>query len=125
MKKTPTKRRPVLLRAKTRKTVRQFLAAFGAAILPAASFTVAHWETDERPWMWALVAAALAFSAPTLAEWATVWSGSRVKAWGFTILLEGVMIASHVPALYLAGLAILVAINGTSAWSKSAAPAVP
>jgi hypothetical protein len=66
--------------------------------------------------MWALVAAGLAFSAPTLAEWAEKWCRGKYKAYGFTALLEGVMIFSVNNYLALAGLAILVAINCNSAW---------
>ena len=93
------------------------IAAISAGFLPVDSFVIAHVEVQVNPWMWALVAAALAFSAPTLAEWATRWCKDRWKAWGFTILLEGVMVFSSVQYLAVAGAIILVAINCHSAWS--------
>ena len=46
--------------------------AVAAGFLPIASYCMAHMEVADRPLMWALVAAGLAFSAPTLAEWADV-----------------------------------------------------
>lgn len=92
------------------------LAAIGAGFLPIASYVVAHVEAVERPAMWGLVVAALLYSAPTLAEWSRSWCGNKIKAWGFTILLEGVMVASTVTALSLAGLAMLVIINAYYAW---------
>jgi hypothetical protein len=67
-----------------------------------------------------LVAAALAFSAPSVASWAQKWCGHVVKAWGFTVLLEGVLVFAHHEALSLAGLAMLVMINAANAWTLAA-----
>lgn len=109
----------VQLSAGEQRTVGQFIAALAAGFLPVASFTIAHMETGTRPWMWTLVLAGLMFSAPTLADWALKWCKDRWKAWGFTILLEGVMIFSSVQYLAATGLFILVAINCHSAWNLS------
>jgi hypothetical protein len=119
---TPVERSSASRRKAARTAIRpasiilRALAAIGAGFLPIASYVVAHIEALERPAMWGLVIAALLYSAPTLAEWSQSWCGSRIKAWGFTILLEGVMVASTVTALSLAGLAMLVIINAYYAW---------
>lgn len=113
------------LHAAERRTIGQFIAAVAASFLPIASYVLAHFEAPAMPMMWGLVAAALMFSAPTLAEWAQKWCRSPYKAWGFTILLEGTMVASTTTALGYAGLAVLVVINCHAAWSlagKSLAP---
>lgn len=118
--KTP-RRKPTVkvvnMSAAQKRTFAQFLAAAAGAFLPVASFVLAHFETKGQPWMWLLVAAALLFSAPTLAEWAEKWSGSATKAWGFCVLLEGVMIAAQNQWLAVGGLVILVGINAQSAWT--------
>lgn len=106
--------------AAQKKTVGQFCAALAAGFLPIASYVIAHYESQTQPMLWILVAAALMFSAPTLAGWAQKWTGNAYKAWGFTVLLEGVMVFSHIQALSYAGLAILVLINATNAYSLAA-----
>lgn len=103
--------------AAQKKSVAQFCAAIAAGFLPVASYVLAHFESQTNPMLWILVAAALMFSAPTLATWAQKWTGNAYKAWGFTILLEGVMVFSHITALSYAGLAILVMINATNAFA--------
>lgn len=100
----------------------QTVAALGAAFLPVASYQLAHVESLERPWLWGLVAAALAFSAPSVAAWAHTWTSKDplafpLKAWGFSVLLEGVMIASHTPWLSFCGLGMLVMTNAIAAWA--------
>ncbi len=107
---------PKLHKAELR-TMGQFIAALAAAFLPLASFVIAHHEATHNQTMWVLVAAALLFSAPTLAEWAQKWCKSSMKAWGFTCLLEGVMVFSGTEYLSYGGLAILMAINCNSAWT--------
>ncbi len=109
------------LNAAKKRTVGQVIAAAAAGFLPIASYAIAHHEANEKPLMWGLVAAALVFSAPTLATWAKKWTGSLYKAWGFTILLEGVMVASHIQALSITGLVLLIAINAHSAYQLAGA----
>jgi hypothetical protein len=105
--------------------VNRVLAACAAGFLPVASYILAHIESASDPRLWALVLAALAYSAPTLATWAASWTdkghprAAMMKAWGFTILLEGTMVLSHLPALSLSGLVILVAINSAQAFDRA------
>lgn len=117
VKPKPKRKALPTLTVKEQRTAGQFIAAISAGFLPVASFVIAHIEAPGNPWMWGLVLAALAFSAPTLADWATKWCKDRWKAWGFTVLLEGVMVFSTVQYLAVAGAVILVIINCHSAWS--------
>ena len=103
----------------------QLIASGAAAIIPISTFAMSHTElaglepTRESVLMHLptilLILCGLAYSAPTVAEWAFLWTFSRAKAWAFTLLLEGVMTISHVPVLpvvclcWLAGINLLVA----------------
>ena len=111
---------PIKINAAQKRTIGQAMASVASGFLPIASFVLAHFESKTNPLLWVLVAAALMFSAPTLAAWAQKWCGNAYKAWGFTILLEGVMVFSGTPALSYAGLAILVLINASNAWGLAA-----
>lgn len=96
------------------------LAAVAAGFLPISCYALVHHEvTPERPWLWGLVAASLAYSAPTLADWAASWCQSKIKGWSFAILLEGTMIGSHILPLNITGLALLTVINSAAAWSMA------
>ena len=103
----------------------QLIASGAAAIIPVSTFAMSHTElaglepTRESILIHLptilLILCGLAYSAPTVAEWAFLWTFSRAKAWAFTLLLEGVMTLSHVPILpvvclcWLAGINLLVA----------------
>lgn len=113
--------RPTLkVSAASKRSVHQVMASIAAGFLPVASFVIAHFEAKADPLAWGLVAAALAFSATTLAQWARRWSGSDVKSWGFTILLEGVLVYSSTLWLSATALAILVVINSAYAYEQAA-----
>lgn len=111
---------PIKINAAQKRTIGQVMAAVASGFLPIASFVLAHYESKTEPMLWVLVAAALAFSAPTLVLWAKKWCGGMVKAVGFSVLLEGVMVFSHTEWLSFAGLIILVAINSANAWELAA-----
>jgi hypothetical protein len=103
----------------------QLIASGAAAIIPISTFAMSHTELAglepsrdsilvHLPTI-LLILCGLAYSAPTVAEWAFLWTFSRAKAWAFTLLLEGVMTLSHVSILpviclcWLAGINLLVA----------------
>jgi len=111
--------RPFKVERHAKRIGRQTIAAVAAGFLPVASYVVARIEAPADPKLYGLVLASLAFSAPQLAQWAQTWCGHAIKAWGFAVLLEGVMILSGVPPLALTGLAILVLINATYAWDAA------
>jgi hypothetical protein len=77
----------------------QLIASGAAAIIPISTFAMSHTElaglepTRESILMHLptilLILCGLAYSAPTVAEWAFLWTFSRAKAWAFTLLLEG------------------------------------
>lgn len=108
---------PIKVSAAQKRTIGQFSAALASGFLPIASYMIAHYESATNPMLWILVAAALLFSAPSVAGWALKWTGNTYKAWGFTVLLEGVLVASHTQWLSLIGLGILVLINAQNAWT--------
>lgn len=120
------KPKPVILKAH-RRSAQQVIAGIAAGFLPVASYVIAHIEAQQpsavlifgQPALYLLVLAALAYSAPTLATWAKRWAGSTWKAWSFTVLLEGVMVFSHIQPLSLTGLVLLVSINAVTAYGKA------
>ena len=126
MKSTDTSRprsnatRRKLIKAREARTVGHVLAGAAGAWLPFASWCFAH--NPELPWYgWVLVVAALSYSAPTLAAWASRWCGHNLKAWAFTVLLEGVLIQPIMPTLSYGSLALLVSINAYDAFRRASA----
>ena len=119
--KRKVSRAPKVLTVRKVRKIRQVLAAASQAFLPVGSFWMAHHEAVQEGahWKWALVAAALTASAPAVAEWAQSWAGNKYKAWGFTALLEGVLIGSDTWWLGGIGLAILIAVNADAAWARA------
>jgi hypothetical protein len=111
---------PIKINAAQKRTIGQFVAAIASGFLPIASFVIAHHEAAQQPLLWILVAAALMFSAPSVASWAEKWCGNVYKAWGFTILLEGVLVFAHHEALSFGGLTMLVMINAANAYHLAA-----
>ena len=109
------------LKTAASKTAQRIMAAMGASFLPVASYQVAHNEAAANPMLWALVGSALAFSMPQLVKWVHSWAPSRyyVKAIGFAVLMESVMIFSGTPWLAYCGLGILVVINALAAWAQA------
>ena len=83
--------------------------------VPAASYTIVHLEVAQRPQLWVLVAGGLAYSALSVFTWARRAFRHPVKAAGFVILTEGTLTMSHTLWLSLAGLGILVVLNGATA----------
>lgn len=84
------------------------------AIVPLATFMVAHEELGATPWlnpMSLLVLGGLLYSARTVYQWGRLAFGSWAKALGFTVLLEGVMTCSAQPWLAITALVYLCAIN--------------
>jgi hypothetical protein len=110
----------VRVTVKQKRVADQLVACLGASFLPVASYMLAHYEAVDYPALWTLVTAALLFSAPSVATWAQRWTGSMVKAWGFSILLDGTLVFSHIQWLSLTGLGILVVINALAAWQRAA-----
>lgn len=114
-----------LIRASQWRDVNQIIVTLAAGFLPIASYVVAHIEAAGDRWLWILVGACLLFSAPTLATWSLTWTGNgwlgRIKAWGFTIVLEGTMIFSHTELLRLSGMVLLVVINAAYAFKQAKA----
>jgi phosphoglycerol transferase MdoB-like AlkP superfamily enzyme len=90
------------------------------AFVPVAAYIIAHHETQARPMLWLLVAAALVFSALSVFDWTRRAFGSAAKAAAFCILTEGTMLATWNNYLSYAALALLIAINATATGAQLA-----
>ena len=82
--------------------------------VPMASYTLVHFEVANNPLLWILVVGALLYSGITVFKWALAAFGNQVKAAGFVVLLEGILTFSHIHALSLSALGILIFINAVS-----------
>jgi hypothetical protein len=82
--------------------------------VPVAVFSLVHFEVAKYPAMWVAVVAGLAYSAPTVFKWAKAAFGEPVKAGGFVVLLESILTFSHLHALNITALFILIFINAVA-----------
>jgi hypothetical protein len=87
--------------------------------VPVASFVVARHELERGRALYGqlgawLVLGGLLYSATTVYAWGREAFRSPVKATGFVVLLEGVLVGSRVEWLAFAALAYLVAINAVA-----------
>jgi hypothetical protein len=80
--------------------------------IPCATFFVAHQDVLANRLYWILVAGGLLFSAKTVFDWTKVAFQSSAKAFGFCLLVEGVMTFSTIVYLSWAALVVLALING-------------
>jgi hypothetical protein len=100
-----------------RKPVAALLGAT-AGLVPVGVFELGHYElTSWSPLdcpKAAIVYAGLLFSALTVLGWSTDMFGSKVKAIGFTALLEGIMMTADAGWLSAIALGYLVAINAVA-----------
>ena len=97
------------------------IATIGAALgafIPCASYQLSRHECASYPWMWVLVAGGFLFSSFTVFDWAKTAFGHSVKAFGFVILTEGVLVLCHTEWLSIGGLIILAALNATATASN-------
>lgn len=109
----------ITLAFKARNRVATLVGFLLGGVVPVATYLEAHVDLDELLPLHTqvatyLVLGGLAFSAKTVYEWAKLAFDNAIKAAGFVVLLEGVMITSDVPVLPLALLAVLVGINGVA-----------
>jgi hypothetical protein len=79
--------------------------------VPIATYILAHGELAAEPRKAALVAGGLLFSATSVFGFGREAFRSVLKALGFVVLIEGVMIWSSTEPLSLAALGLLVLIN--------------
>lgn len=95
------------------------LGALLAGIVPLASYVLVHSELDHTRSILTQLPAwiafgGLAFSFLTVFHWAQKAFENWVKAAGFVILLEGVMVASKTGWLGIAALCYLIVINAVA-----------
>jgi len=107
----------VRIALRPRNRLATFLGFLLGGFVPLASFFVAHFELSAITPLYAqralyLVLGGLAYSAKTVWQWGTLAFQNGFKAFGFVVLLEGVMVTSHILWLSIAALVYLMAING-------------
>jgi hypothetical protein len=105
------------LRAARHKPIAALIGAT-AGLVPVGVYEVGHyeltsWSPLECPKA-VIVYAGLLFSALTVLGWSANMFGSKVKALGFTLLLEGIMMASSAAWLTAIALTYLVLINAAA-----------
>lgn len=105
------------LRAARHKPIAALIGAT-AGLVPVGVYEVGHyeltsWSPLECPKA-VIVYAGLLFSALTVLGWSANMFGSKVKALGFTLLLEGIMMASSAAWLTAIALSYLVLINAAA-----------
>ena len=105
------------LRVARQKPVAALLGA-AAGLVPVGVFELGHYElTSWSPLACpkaAIVYAGLVFSALTVLGWSSDMFGSRLKAIGFTALLEGIMMTADAGWLSAIALCYLVVINAVA-----------
>jgi hypothetical protein len=90
-------------------------------IVPFGVFMTAHYSTMKTfnisgvevsgAWLWILVAAGLIYSATTVFNWGVSAFSSKSKAFGFVVLLEGILTFSPEYGLAIAALVTMMLIN--------------
>jgi hypothetical protein len=105
------------LRAARYKPIAALIGAT-AGLVPVGVYEVGHheltsWSPLECPKA-VIVYAGLLFSALTVLGWSANMFGSKLKALGFTLLLEGIMMASSAAWLTAIALTYLVLINAAA-----------
>jgi hypothetical protein len=101
-----------------RRTILATVLGFAlGGFVPLASYVVAHYEIDHEVALYQQIATlivlgGLAYSAKTVYTWGKLAFRAPVKAAGFVVLVEGVMVFAHTQWLAIAALAYLMAING-------------
>jgi VIT1/CCC1 family predicted Fe2+/Mn2+ transporter len=106
----------VRIALKPRYRLATFLGFLLGGFVPIACFFVAHYELSDLAPLYAqkglyLVLGGLTYSARTVWQWGRIAFQNAYKAAGFVVLLEGVMVSSHILWLSVAALVYLVAIN--------------
>ena len=107
----------VRLALKPRNRLPTLLGFLLGGFVPLASFFVAHYELSATAPLYTqkalyLVLGGLAYSAKTVWQWGRIAFQNALKAAGFVVLLEGVMVTSQIAWLSVAALVYLMVING-------------
>lgn len=93
-------------------------------IVPFAVYLTAHYSVSKTinisgmevsgAWLWILVIAGLIYSATTVFNWGVSAFSSKAKAFGFVVLLEGVLTFSPEHGLSIAALVTMMLINAVA-----------
>lgn len=113
---TPRTTKPSKARApRAKRPITSPIKLAGGAVIggfiPLAAYTLAHQPgLPFASLSTLLVIGGLLYSAPTVYEWAKGFAGG-IKAFGFVLLLEGILVVSPVAWLSVASLVILMGVN--------------
>lgn len=98
------------------------LASAAASFIPVGVFFTSHKALlGPISTTWPLVVISLAgliYSIPSVVTWAQSWTGSKAKAIGFTVMLEGLMVGSGEMWLSVISLLLLGGVNAMIAAHK-------
>ena len=98
------------------------LASAAASFIPVGVFFTSHKAMGtslSQAWpLWIISVAGLIYSIPSVVAWATSWTGSKAKAIGFTVMLEGLMVGSGEMWLSVVSLLLLGGVNAMIAAHK-------
>ncbi len=110
----------VRMAAQRKNRTAMFAGFILGCFIPCATYFVAHQDVLVSRLYWILVAGGLLFSAKTVFDWTRVAFQSSWKAFGFCLLVEGVMTFSTIVYLSYAALLVLALINGIETGCKIA-----
>lgn len=98
------------------------LASAAASFIPVGVFFTSHKAlAGSFSSTWPLMVISLAgliYSIPSVVAWAQTWTGTRSKAIGFTVMLEGLMVGSGEMWLSIISLFLLGGVNAMIAAHK-------
>lgn len=98
------------------------LASAAASFIPVGVFFTSHKALGmslSQSWpLWIISIAGLIYSIPSVVSWAQSWTGTRSKAIGFTVMLEGLMVLSGEMWLSVVALLLLGGVNAMIACHK-------
>jgi len=113
---------PLMKVTKNTNNFETVLASIAASFIPVGVFFTSHKALAghiSTTWsLWIISLAGLAYSIPSVVTWAQSWTGSKAKAIGFTIMLEGLMVGSGEPWLSIISLILLGGVNAMIAAHK-------
>lgn len=104
------------VKAATSNPIALLVGCLLGGFIPLATYFVAHESQQFTFWSLttALVLGGLLYSAKTVWQWGKLAFACPYKASGFVLLVEGVMVTSHISWLSVAALCYLIAINAAA-----------
>lgn len=102
------------------------IGAFLGAVIPFLTWHTAHEDIDwNKGWLQFSVlfcAAGLLYSSLNVYSWGEIAFRNRLKAFGFVLLMEGIMVSSKTPWVSILVLSYLMIINAVATATNLANP---